>query len=486
MVNEIDDYVQNCINVGRSGSQLLRALTAPTLKNSEYVEVLGSGMGGVAVLRVPHDYKCVVTCNGGDPSITDMRQYANSMVDRAVEEAFRHNLKPVGLADIVDASVGDEETIRTIGDALRERCDRHNIAVMNGELAILGKRVNCSANMTGVLVSIAPTDQQVGRVIMAGGDSLLTFVPDGPVYMNADGIGTKTELYERKGTHEKGIADFLAMNMDDTIKIAAICRAVAGLMEHNGVDYQKVMDHARKIMMEMGVPLLLAEENVGGRIISYKAGVPAYNISGAAVSVINEEMLRNPPTPKAGDALAAVKSMYSNPRSNGISKCREAPFLVYGEEWHTTPEGREMLEYLATPSHIFYPFFRKAIESGVATSVYHMSGGAFDEKLASPLAKNGLFVGMDFKDLFKADPMQYAIIGMLGVKPEDYFKIWHMGCEAFVTTGDMVSLREQCREFNLECREVGRLEQAQDGKIGVEIRGLPKRESPVYYSGIHE
>ena len=50
----LDNYIKNIINEGDEGSRLLRAKTAHTLKNCEYVDVLKDSTGkDFHVLRIP-------------------------------------------------------------------------------------------------------------------------------------------------------------------------------------------------------------------------------------------------------------------------------------------------------------------------------------------------------------------------------------------------------------------------------------------------
>lgn len=151
MILEVDEYISNVIKKGDEGSELLAALCAPTLKNSEYIEVLSSGVGGLAVLRVPEGYNVAAHTSTGNPDRLDVVEHTESLMDNLYRDAEAFGSKPLAVVDVVDASEGQKEILRKIGETLATKADEGRIAVINGELAILGSRVTCDANISGTL-----------------------------------------------------------------------------------------------------------------------------------------------------------------------------------------------------------------------------------------------------------------------------------------------------------------------------------------------
>ncbi|MFH1054076.1 MAG: hypothetical protein V1740_06680 [Candidatus Woesearchaeota archaeon] len=498
-MTDVDDYITSVQQLGGEGSKILRAVTAETLKNSDLVRIVSEGMRGVAVLDIPKDYHVVVHCAGGDPSLSDIRQYSESLVDRLVQQAENIGVQPVGFADVVDSATGDLDMITTIAEALRDRSNHHKLAVLNGENAVLGPRVSVDANLTGVMISITKNPDLLQHNITANkennfagslsGIQYAVFDPKGmPVFINADGIGTKTEFYERRSFwgesyYFKGIMDFFAMNMDDASKLGAACMAIAGLIERKGdIPTIGMANYAIEIAMEMGVLSIMPSELMESRISSYRPDIAAYNISGSVVSVIDEERLANPLVPIPGNILVALQSRTPNPRSNGISKLRAAMTDYLGNEWHKEPVGKEFIGYLGTPSTVFYPVFKEMIVAGAAAAVYHMSGGAFDEKLAVPLANANLYV--ELNELFRPDWRQLALAGANLVSAYDAYGMWHMGNEAFVATSDPIAVEKIAEKHGLNSRPVGEIEQCRDQKIGVCVN-TPMGHK-LHYSGLEE
>ncbi|MBI5880537.1 hypothetical protein HZB90_00230 [archaeon] len=424
-MGEVDKYIAEVVGKGDEGSALLAKLVAHTLKNCSLVDVVREGMNGIAVLRVPEGHKVMVHSAGGNHEESEPALHAASLVDMLVAQAKVVGAKPVAFANVIDASTSDRVVIYEIGAALKARADRYGLAIMNGEFAILGERVNCSANISGTMISLVDESSAVFKesCFTQHGDVAFQaslFDPKGmAVYMNSDGVGTKMEFYERKGDVSFAGIDFAAMNLDDAVKLGAVAKVISGVVEMNGCDIapQITISKMEKMLcnrlLRSHVTGDLRSEFVGDRLRSYEEGVPAFNVSGSTVSVIDEEYLKHPLVPSAGEYLVAIADM-PNPRSNGITSKRELMNKVLGIRWHKTKIGRAFLDYLATPSTLLYPVFRELADNRLATSFYHMSGGAYKGKLARPLAKHGLFADIDGTQLFRPDWRELAIQHLSG------------------------------------------------------------------------
>ena len=425
-------------------------------------------MNGLAVLRIPADQMCCAAAIGGDPSLTDLREYAASVVDRGVALAEKHGFTPIGFADVIDSSTGDLGVLRTVQEAIVERVNYHHIPIMNGENAILGNRVQGVANITGTIIGTCSNKRKNFPNML--GIGVAFFDPKGrAVYVNCDGIGTTGEFGERDGTPEIGLYDTTAMKVDDLIKVGGRLMAICEGVEYSGdIDRIKFLGVALDLRIELGEPVALSFENMGGRIQGYKPGVLATNFSGTSFSTIDECQLKNPLRPQAGEYLIAIRGE-PNPRSNGISDRRKLMVKMFGREWHTTEEGKLFMPFLKEPSTILYPLFRDMIDEGYATSVFHLSGGSYDGKLARPLAKEGLHV--ELEHLFAPDWRDIAMAGMGFNSAKEAYTKWPMGVDGFVGVhGDNVNFALDCiREKDLEGRVVGKFEKAKGFKTGVSL-----------------
>jgi phosphoribosylaminoimidazole (AIR) synthetase len=497
----LDDYIKDIIGKGDEGSALLAKLTAPTLKNCKYVDVLAEGMNGIAVLKnLPMTHDVVVYSIGGDPDISDLEQYTRSMPKRLFEIAQKYHFTPLAFANVIDASIGDKPDIELIGRTLRASADSYGWSILNGELAILGNRVRVKANINGTMIALAPKiEMSINRQFMLNyGDSgvrATSFNHEGkPVWINSDGIGTKTDFYERRGFKlRKCLNDSLAMKLDDTIKIGATAKVVSDVVEWKDIyndgsfpySRDEFENYAEKLSNEYGIEYILQFEHMEDRIRGHTDSAASLNVSGSVVSIIDEERLKNPPKPNEGDYLIAI-SGHPNPRSNGITDKRKMMIKLFGERYHETEIGKIFLEYLAAPSIVLYPHFKHLIDNNLATSVYHMSGGAYKSKLAKPLAKHGLFVCIE--DLFAPDWRELALAGANFTSAEAAYEKWPMGNDGFVTTRNPKEVISYLENHGLKGRMVGQLKVSYDvtnnvatKRTGVELTAFNGQK--VYYSG---
>lgn len=499
----IDTYIKEVIQKGDDMSSQLEKNFSQTLKNSPYVDVVTQGMHGIKVIRPPQDCLTVVYSANGDPSLSDPRAYAYSVVDKLIHTAEDMHATPVAFTNVIDAQSGNKEVILPFAEALAERAHAFKLAVPNGEFAVLGDRLTVPANISATMLGFLPkkdiskvlesrsyddeyTSFEINRI------QCVVFDPEGKaVYMNSDGVGTKTEFYEREGNYWKAENDSIAMKLDDLVKIGATAKVVSDVWETNTNGLSKMKNSGGgTFFSDVNIVYIMQKEDMGNRLLPYQEGQAVFNVSGSAVSTIDEERLKNPLAPQAGDFLVAMRGE-PNPRSNGITDKRKIMIELFGSDWHNTQTGRIFMEYLSQPSVIFYRVFKQLIEKGLATSVYHMSGGAFDGKLARPLAKQNLFVRME--NLFPPDWRELALVGARFTPAETAYRKWPMGNDGFVTTSKpeetikeitsqyWSTLNKSAFHPRLEARIVGQLEKANNGNAGIEFS--PYQGNPIHFPG---
>ena len=496
-----DDYIKRVIQQGDEGSRLLAAICAPTPRTNGLVRILEEGMNGIAVLNVPKDHFAVVHSSGGNPRYRDATRHAASLVDRLVEQADYVGAIPVALADVIDANNGDKLLIESIGSAIANRADYHGVSIINGELAILGNRINpeVQANVSGTMLSLIPKSQSgrlmrreytvshsndVIQIIGRNRVEYALFDPKGKyIYVNSDGVGTKLEFYERTKEYAKAVWDFFAMTWDDKVKLGAKTVVTASVCETKGtIPYDKIKERACSVAEELKSVSIMQREEVGQRIQSYRPSVPAFNLSGSVVSVIDEERFKNPLKPSPGEYLIAVRSPKPNPRSNGITDLRRILCEMLGNNYHNREEGKEYLEYAAQPSFIFAPYFEKLLAEGLATSFFHLSGGSFNGKLARPLRNNGLYI--ELEDIFKPDYRVENLVRHDNMPLELAYAKWPMGNEAFFSTPTPARAMLYARNLGLEANLVGQLKVTKDDKTGITLLGIKGSDGEdIYYSG---
>jgi phosphoribosylaminoimidazole (AIR) synthetase len=476
---KVDDYIKEVVEKGDKGSEILASKCAHTLKNSELVDIISSGKGGLACLRIPEDHYAIVHSQSGFPHKHNVKDHTASMVDSLVSQANSIGAKPVAFANIIDSRSSDLQMISDIADSLVEESNKNKVAIINGELAILGNRLKTEANVSGTMISIIKKDivRDHKSIIPAG--IYAYFDPEGkPIMINSDGVGTKTEFYERAGKYKLAGEDFLAMNLDDACKIGAIPKVISGVIETKGdIDVHEIKNYISVICYKMGIVSCMHHSVMENRLNGFSEESPSLNISGSVVSTIDENRLSNPLKPSAGEYLIAIHKKKPNPRSNGITDKRKAMIKWLGDNWHETETGQEFIEYLAEPSAILYPIFNELIDKGLATSVYHMSGGAFESKLAMPIAKHGLFGRVS--NLFSADEREIKIMELLETSVEDAYRKWPMGNDGFITTSNPQQAIQHLVKLGYDAKLVGHLEQAARYR-GLEIQ-VPYNEKRLFF-----
>ncbi|MDI6720965.1 MAG: AIR synthase related protein, partial [Candidatus Aenigmarchaeota archaeon] len=274
----VDQYINEVIKRGDQGSELLAARCAPTLKNSPYVEILREGMNGISVLRIPDDYYVVVHSTAGDPNEYDISGHAASLIDRLFVQAENIGATPLGIADVIDARTGDIETIEKIVHSLIKKANGYGIAIMNGELAILGDRVIYDANISGTMISMVQKKDLNPCVIDEKGTKYAVFDHlNKAIFINSDGVGTKTEFYERAKKYRRALRDSLEMKLSDVVKYGAKPQAIFDVVEMNGdIDIGLLDDDAHYLSKLMGATYLLEYEDVGNRLKGWSEGAPVF------------------------------------------------------------------------------------------------------------------------------------------------------------------------------------------------------------------
>ncbi len=470
----VGEYLSSVIERGDAGSALLAERTVQTLQHP-LVDFIGRKKD-IPVVRFPENKEVVVHTAVGCQDLKNPTEIAASLVDSLTEDAYRLNAIPVAFANVIDSQSGDLKMLENIAEGLVQQSLRREVAIVNGENAILGNRLTVPFTISGTMVSMRPFQKKRKEE----GIEYTTFAHNNkPVFLNSDGVGTKTEFYERNRRFHLGLQDSLAMKMDDAVKLGAEVKVVADVVQTRGsISMDKLGKYAETLGMQYGCKYVLYHEP-NAPISGY--GHSNLNIAGTAVSLVDEKILDRL-HPQEGNVVLALRGQ-PNPRSNGISAKRENMEKILGKEWHKETLGKIFLQYLATPSTVFYPVCKKLMDQDCATAFFHMSGGAYKGKLAHLLAKERLFVQL--KNLFPPDWRELALAGFSLMPSEVAYAQWPMGNEGFVAVRpDLV--KEACHliaSAGLELRVVGGLEHAFN-YTGVEFRDVKDSSGrSLYFSG---
>lgn len=450
------------------GSRILREGAAKTLTRDFVTQVGGS----LHALKVPLDYVLVAHFTGGDMRVREGASYAESVFHALLKQARSIGATPIATASVIDAQSTNDAFVQRVSDAYSALATEHRVAILNGELANYGAMVNGDCNIAGTMLSLVKRDAQYIRnlpgTFETEGTKFFAFDPSGKfVWMNSDGTGTKPLIACRFPTdknYEGIVDDVFAMQADDWAKFGMARRgsgpvALCNLLSANGnVPFAKMLARAESIARKMGCTSLFEQEQVGDRLIGPHGEKNPFSISGTLVSVFDEQDLAQIPRPQAGDSLIAIKA--NGGRSNGFTDRRKYMVEMLGENWHETTDGKVFGEYLTRPSIVFYPIFVELISKGLASAVFHMSGGAFRDKLGGVLAKQGLYVeigvGNGDEQLYRPDPCEIKFASRF--KTTDAYTKFAMGNEGFVSTKNPSEALRILRTLGLEAKVVGTLE----------------------------
>ncbi|MFH1358317.1 MAG: AIR synthase related protein [archaeon] len=471
-----DNYSKDVIQKGDQGSDLLRAITVATLIDHNLVEIVGE-TDQLPILRFPEPQDLVVHSTVGNGRTP--KQKANNLIYALIEQASYVGAKVVAISDIIDSRKGDKAMLREVAEELRDIALEKKIAILNGENAILGDVVKGDMNISGTAISL-PRDSITEGAFEKYGNVYASFNTRGKaVHVNSDGPGTKTELYIRLGDWRGCVDDVLAMCLDDTIKNGATAEVFSSVLEvsrRSPTNEIGVKNAIFRRAQSMGIRGIC--QGAKGELQTYTSHKAAFNLGSTVVSTIDEERLNNPLIPRPGDYVIAIQG-HPNSRANAISTRRRLMTELFGKHWHLRREGKIFLDYLSTPSTVLYPVFKQLVDNGLASGVFHMSGGAYNGKFAKPLAKHNLFARLS--NLHEPDWREVTLAAYLGSNREAYGQ-FAMGNDGFATTNNPErSIRMIEEHRGLTAEKVGRIQEATEKRSGVLIQTYNGRQ--VYFSG---
>ncbi len=443
------NYVKDVIDFDAAASEIMYDVSRKTFNFREEVEVIDDRKGGLAALRVKPGKKIAIHGAVADPWIDDIPEYAASLVSHLRAQARFLNARPIAFFDTIARSDVPISAIEQVAESLYSECRKYKLAILNGENAKLGSRVNAPLNLSGVMLSY------INHPVGVFGRREIPYIvieADGRLaYGNCDGEGTKIEVKERTGQY--GMEDAIAMIADDAARKMGDIRALYFVMEaaNNESPLAQLWRSGKAISEKIDSYFAIHREVVGERVAGY--GSAPYNIEGTCISFIDEQSVKGMPSPKEGDYLFAIRNP-ENPftfRSNGITEVREGFNSLYGSEWHRSVySGITAGNWAGSPSTVFYPLVKRLFSAGLISGFFHMSGGAFKEKLAEPLADLGLGARLD--NLYEPSPAMRLLAESQGITMEEAYRIWNMGNEAFVTTGKPDGLMNMLGKLGLEGR----------------------------------
>ena len=202
---------------------------------------------------------------------------------------------------------------------------------------------------------------------------------------STDGVGTKIAIAQALGKHDTIGIDMVAMVVDDLVVVGAEPLFLTDYIATGKVVPEQIAAIVAGIAegcVQAGCAL------VGGETAEHPGVMrpDEYDVSGAAVGVVNADAVLGPERVAAGDVLIALGS--SGVHSNGYSLVRHVLLERAGLALDSTPDGlggRTLGEELLTPTRVYaLDCLALAAEAG-AHAFAHITGGGLAGNLVRVL-----------------------------------------------------------------------------------------------------
>ena len=338
----------------------------------------------------------------------------------------------------------------------------------------------------------------------------LTNSDDHCIVMHADGAGTKSSLaytyWKETGDISvwKGIAqDALIMNIDDLLCVGAIENILVS--STIGRNKDKIPGEVISAIIQGTEEILEELRNFGLKI--YSTGgetadvgdlVRTIIVDSTVVSRMKKSEVISNKNIQPGDAIIGLssfgetsyESQYNGGMgSNGLTSARHDVFEKYLSVKYPESYDQNILDYLVysgskeltseikgvpvnagklvlSPTRTYAPVIVKILEKHRAdiNGMVHCSGGA-QTKILHFIDQNHII-----KDnLFEVPPLFNLIQKESKTPWKEMYKVFNMGhrMEIYTNPSNIQSIIDICNEFNLEAKQIGRVEELNTKKLTI-------------------
>jgi phosphoribosylformylglycinamidine cyclo-ligase len=267
------------------------------------------------------------------------------------------------------------------------------------------------------------------------------------VAFGTDGVGTKMLVAERMGDFSTIGIDCIAMNVNDLICVGAEPIAM--------LDFVLCREADPEICGAIGVGLRSGAERAGieipgGEIAQVGEIVSGWELSGAAIGLVDLDAIVDGASVEPGDALIGLPS--SGLHSNGYTLARR---VLEGVPLDDERLGTPLGELLLAPTEIYVRAVLELLGSEVdVRGLAHITGDGLNNliRLAAP-------VGYEISDPFEVPPL-FGLIAELGEVPDDeMYEVFNMGCGfvCAVAVADEDAALQLLRAHHPTAKRIGRV-----------------------------
>jgi phosphoribosylformylglycinamidine cyclo-ligase len=298
-----------------------------------------------------------------------------------------------------------------------------------------------------------------------------------------DGVGTKVVIIDAAGNFQDAASNLLAMTAMDITRYGGLPLVFLNILDVRSLgDVGSERFKACKQIMwglwkeaannrfvilngetaELG--LCVGSENPSAKVM--------FNWGGCMLGVYHPQKMILGDTIKPGQIIIALADDF---RSNGISSARKALAIKYGAEWWNNPKAVSDILAAASPSvsydrmlnaaHGWFSGFENDFKPLIKMHlIVHLSGGAFESKLAKDFLKP-LGLSAVLPNLFKPPKIMRKCAQWRGMSSWECYKTWNGGQGAVVVVD-----KDKAGEFLRLAKKYGIA-----AKVAGEI--LPKQKS---------
>lgn len=291
--------------------------------------------------------------------------------------------------------------------------------------------------------------------------------------LQLDGIGTKTEFYERLNDHRGAANNLFAMVVDDAPATGGEVVVVGNILDVGVLDEDNPIIVTGMHELASGLVIASAESEtavIGGEIAElgkrvWGYGDFNYNWAGVGIVATRKDRRLTGKELKAGHQLVGLAE--PGFRSNGITDVRNAMEEHYGPEWHQQVEsslGKLTLGNLVqTPATIYARLMRK-LQGGVRytepaaeiTGVAHITGGGQPSKLGRMLLRTDN-LGIVIDNPINPPAMMLHVQRLRGFDDKKAHGKWHMGPGMIVATTEPDKVIEEATVHGIEAKRIGQI-----------------------------
>ncbi len=292
---------------------------------------------------------------------------------------------------------------------------------------------------------------------------------------SSDGIGTKGIIIDAAKTHHLAAYDIIAMTASDITRFGGIPIAFINVFDTtsigNGGDkvsrvYKSAIVGLGKVAKENKIVILKGEtaqmgDAIGSEIKNSKTKL---NWSGVMIGAYHKDKMITGKNLAPGQVIVALKE--EGFRCNGISSMRKALREKFGKEWWKNPKAKQSIKQAAHPSVLYdryvntlHGWFNKNLKPEINIhGIVHLSGGAFQEKLA----KDVLFpkkLSAELFDLWEPPKIMRECAEWRKITDGEFYEVWHggQGMLLIIEEKDASYAIKRARDFGIKAKIAGKI-----------------------------